>query len=144
MIKRADKDVHIIHLGDHDPSGIDMSRDIFSRLGTFVGYKVHVLRIALNMPQIERYRPPPNPAKTTDSRFADYQKKYGDESWELDALEPAVLVELITRAVTTYRDEILWKEACDREQRGRNALRRVSENFKEIGEFLKGRPGNPV
>jgi hypothetical protein len=139
LIKHADKDVHIIHLGDHDPSGIDMSRDIFSRLGIFVGYKVHVLRIALNMSQIERYRPPPNPAKTTDSRFADYQKKYGDESWELDALEPAVLVDLITRAVTAYQDEALWKEACDKEQRGRNALKKVSDNFAEIGQFLKGK-----
>ncbi len=89
------KVIHVIHLGDHDPSGIDMSRDIFERLTMFAGTKVHVLRIALNMVQVKRYNPPPNPAKVTDSRFADYQKKFGDESWELDALEPRVLVDLI-------------------------------------------------
>jgi hypothetical protein len=31
------KEVHIIHLGDHDPSGMDMSRDIKTRLTLFCG-----------------------------------------------------------------------------------------------------------
>lgn len=91
----------LIHLGDHDPSGIDMTRDIQDRLSkTFkLGKLVHVQRIALNMDQIRRYRPPPNPAKTTDSRSGDYIEKYGESSWELDALEPRTLVELIQRSI---------------------------------------------
>jgi hypothetical protein len=133
------KQVHIIHLGDHDPSGIDMSRDIFSRLGLFVGSKVHVQRIALNMPQIQRYHPPPNPAKTTDSRFADYQAKYGDESWELDALEPRVLVELITKAVVQFRDEELWKGACEVERKERIALTKISENYDDVVDYLRAK-----
>lgn len=137
--KKAGKEVHIVHLGDHDPSGIDMSRDIFARLGTFVGERVHVQRIALNMSQIVRYKPPPNFAKTTDARFADYQKKYGDESWELDALEPRLLVGLITQAVLQFRDESVWKAACSKEQSGKTALSKVHKYFREVGEFLKGK-----
>lgn len=91
----------LIHLGDHDPSGIDMTRDIQDRLSkTFgLGECVKVVRIALNMDQIRRYRPPPNPAKTTDSRSGDYIEKYGTSSWELDALEPRTLVDLIRKSI---------------------------------------------
>lgn len=139
LLRKSDagKEVHIIHLGDHDPSGIDMSRDIFSRLGVFVGTKVHVQRIALNMSQVQRYRPPPNPAKTTDSRFKDYQAKYGDESWELDALEPALLVDLITRAVKQFRDEKLWEEAVENERRGQRTLELIHAEFTNIVKWLR-------
>ena len=57
----------ILHLGDHDPSGVDMTRDIFDRLQTFMG-GAEVKRLALNWDQVEMYNPPPNPAKLTDSR----------------------------------------------------------------------------
>ena len=141
LIKQADagKEVHVIHLGDHDPSGIDMSRDIYARLSVFIRGKAHVRRIALNMPQIRRYNPPPNPAKTTDSRFADYQAKFGDESWELDALEPTVLVDLVTRAVLEFRDEKLWAEAVAREKRGTSTLERIAENFVDVVQFLRSK-----
>lgn len=48
----------ILHLGDHDPSGIDMTRDIETRLSLFVGERVEVKRLALNMSQVEQYQPP--------------------------------------------------------------------------------------
>lgn len=99
----------IIHLGDHDPSGLDMTRDITDRLEMFMG-GMEVNRIALNMDQIEKYNPPPNPAKITDSRAASYIKLHGDESWELDALDPRTLENLIKKTVLKYRDEDKWDE----------------------------------
>src|ERR1039457_2019772 len=125
---RAAQAVHIIHLGDHDPSGKDMSRDIQDRLKDFMIYHlirdwmkgkklapegpareqqseeinngvmpfvVQVHRSALNMDQVQQYNPPPNPAKITDSRATAYIKEFGGESWELDALDPDVLTDLI-------------------------------------------------
>lgn len=141
LVRKMDdgKQVHIIHLGDHDPSGIDMSRDIFARLSTFTYSRVHVQRIALNMPQIERYNPPPNPAKTTDSRYAAYSEKFGEESWELDALEPTVLVDLINRAVLQYRDEKLWEEACSQETKGRSTIQYILQYFPDVVQFLRDR-----
>ncbi len=101
----------IFHLGDHDPSGIDMTRDNADRLSMFVGVRIQVIRLALNMNQVEQYSPPPNPAKVTDSRFESYQKKFGDESWELDALEPSVIQSLIEENVLRLRDGRLWDQA---------------------------------
>jgi len=85
------QNVIILHLGDHDPSGIDMTRDNQDRLELFSLGAAEVWRLALNMPQIEELKPPPNPAKTTDSRSSDYIAKFGTSSWELDALEPSYI-----------------------------------------------------
>ena len=89
----------VLHLGDHDPNGLDMTRDNRDRLAMFARQGVEVRRLALNMDQIERYRPPPNPAKETDTRYAAYAKQFGRECWELDALVPTVIANLIPTEV---------------------------------------------
>lgn len=98
----------VFHLGDHDPSGIDMTRDNQERLSMFAGTPILVQRLALNMAQIEQYQPPPNPAKITDSRFQSYKERYGESSWELDALEPMVIRDLIQEAILRVRDASKW------------------------------------
>lgn len=115
----------IIHLGDHDPSGVDMTRDIRDRLALFSGAAVVVERIALNWDQIEQYSPPPNPAKLTDSRVDGYIKLYGMDSWELDALEPQVLADLIEDTVLQMRDDDLWDDAVRREDEDKARLRQM-------------------
>jgi hypothetical protein len=65
---RAGQTPIVLHLGDHDPSGIDMTRDIRDRLQVFVGNHVETRRLALNMDKVQQYQPPPNPAKDTDAR----------------------------------------------------------------------------
>ena len=101
----------ILHLGDHDPSGIDMTRDNSDRLKMFAGYRqVEVRRLALNMDQVDEFNPPPNPAKLSDSRARDYISKFGSESWELDALEPAMMAELIQEHIDAIRDPDLWDD----------------------------------
>jgi hypothetical protein len=72
---------------------------------------VIVNRIALNMDQVEQYTPPPNPAKMSDSRATGYVDKFGGESWELDALEPAVITRLIQEAVFELLDRDTWEES---------------------------------
>lgn len=136
--KLADgKDCLIIHLGDHDPSGIDMSRDNRERIETFTyGMGVRLDRIALNMDQIEQYKPPPNPTKPKDSRTQDYKKRYGLISWELDALEPAVMEKLITDEIEQYIDFNLWDDVTKQETETRRRLRRVYENWHDVSDFL--------
>ena len=122
----------ILHLGDHDPSGKDMTRDIQSRLTEFSGHEIQVERLALNMNQIKRYNPPPNPAKLTDSRSTQYISEFGDESWELDALSPEVMSDLIESKVLYLRDEDKWEEAVKNEEGFRRSLDKVSSNWDSI------------
>lgn len=133
--EEAGKRTVIIHLGDHDPSGIDMTRDIQDRLNLF-GSTVHVQRIALNFNQVENYSPPPNPAKTTDSRYENYRVLYGEESWELDSLRPPVIVGLIQDTVDDLIDADAWQEAVARQQLGRDQLGKVSKRWQDVIDFL--------
>jgi len=99
----------IFYLGDMDPSGEDMVRDIQDRLDMF-GAQALVKKIALTMEQVEEYNPPPNPTKVKDPRAAEFLKKYGNSSWEVDALPPDVL----TRMLNHYFDPLIDKDKMDK------------------------------
>jgi hypothetical protein len=127
----------VLHFGDHDPSGVDMTRDIEDRLEMFTEqYGVEVNRLALNWDQIEMYNPPPNFAKITDSRAVAYIAEYGEDSWELDAMEPQVLAGLVREAVDGIRDDSTWAEDEEREELEKAQLRKIRQNWSAILDFL--------
>jgi hypothetical protein len=133
--ERAGQRVTVLHLGDHDPSGIDMTRDITDRL-TLFGTSTTVKRIALTMDQVQELQPPPNPAKLSDSRAREYVEEYGSESWELDALDPAAITELVESEVLEHRDEYLWEEAQARQTEEGQVLRNVAERWDDVVELV--------
>ena len=159
----------ILHLGDHDPSGLDMTRDIQERLTLFWDLldskdmeplKVIVHRLALNLDQVHRYDPPENFAKLTDSRAGIVRKSkqivgikpgsYIDRfskldgsydprdraeatpSWELDALDPPVIVDLIQAAVDGLRDDAMWTAKVEEEARDQQRLREFAARWDEM------------
>lgn len=126
----------ILHLGDHDPSGIDMTRDNYERLSLFTGHDIEVVRIALNYDQVLSYAPPPNPAKATDTRYTQYESIYGAESWELDALDPATINSLLTNALTTLVDQALWNERVNLQNEQREQLQALYENWDDVAHNL--------
>lgn len=126
-----DKDNYIIHLGDHDPSGVDMTRDIQDRMELF-GTNVEVRRIALNFNQVEQYTPPPNPAKITDSRANGYIDRYGTESWELDALNPSIIKNLITEEVLFLTDMDLWETEKRREEHEKDSMKVYASKLDDL------------
>lgn len=146
FLSRAEqgKDCFVIYLGDHDPSGIDMSRDVEDRLDLFVKTSmdrcheigpneepaVRIIRVALNMEQIKKLNPPENPAKITDSRAAGYISRFGRSSWELDAIEPRQLANLVTTAVSGLMDVELFKKNQRKMEAGRKALLKFASTFK--------------
>ncbi len=130
----------IIHLGDHDPSGLDMTRDIRDRLCLFLqedcDQQIEVRRIALNMDQVKSYAPPPNPAKITDSRSDGYIRRFGRESWELDALDPRVIATLIREEVEGLVDRDLMDEKQTDQDGSRERLSKLSRKWDQVVEFL--------
>jgi hypothetical protein len=180
----AGQRVVVVHLGDHDPSGLDMTRDIRDRLTTFItrdhaadlGYDLdedpedvwevwedfehrnnewmerhppdddwwphdlvfHVERIALNRDQVDRYQPPPNPAKLSDSRASTYVAEHGFQSWELDALDPATLDDLIQRTIIGYVDETLLEERRTEQEAHRSHLTTVATRWRDVVEAVAG------
>ncbi len=110
------KKVKLLYAGDHDPSGLDMVRDVQERVVEFLMkgddafdiYQVEehfeTIPLALNMEQVRQYNPPTNPAKIKDPRANWYIEKYGEYSWELDALRPEVLRDIVERGIQEHLD----------------------------------------
>lgn len=137
FIRKAEKQSRtIIHLGDHDPSGIDMTRDIQERMDLF-GADVQVKRVALTMKQIREYSPPPNPTKVTDTRSKSYIEKYGHECWELDALEPKVIVDLIRKEVGKLIDTYEFSVIEEKEQTDKEILIKIERNYEVIKQYIE-------
>lgn len=158
----------ILHLGDHDPSGVDMSRDIKDRLDKFFvvdwfnrvgragfttgaavmahaeaqckGAPLEIKRIALTMAQITEYAPPPNPAKLSDSRATKYIELWGDESWELDALSPPTLAALIRDEIQEVWDPKIWKEDRKYEEHERKRLKQIAARY-DVAAKAAAAPG---
>lgn len=113
----------VLHFADHDPSGIDMSRDLQDRLAKYCGRKVEVRRVALTHDQVRRYSLIPNPVKQADRRSSAYVSRYGDQCWELDAIEPNELIRLCRAAVDTLiQDRDAWLAIKEQDRAEREAL----------------------
>jgi hypothetical protein len=104
----------------------------------FARQGVEAKRLALNMDQVERYRPPPNFAKETDTRYSAYVKNYGPECWELDALDPAVIADLIRNEIEGMVDFAAWNAAMVEESVNRARLANASQNWTLVEKFLGG------
>jgi len=133
-IQESGKDIHVLYFGDHDPSGLDMDRDVQERIALFSGMPVAFERLALKYAQVQVLKPPENPAKITDSRAKQYIKLYGASSWELDAVEPKELARLVEAAVVALRDDALWQVALAKENEMKEELKGFAEEYRSRTE----------
>jgi hypothetical protein len=155
-----DQNCKLLYLGDFDPSGIDMIRDIRDRIAEFLSKtyfdeheeedmqdgeseeraksflewfetKFEIIPIALTRDQIDEYDPPENPAKRTDPRAKDFIAEHGTSSWEVDALRPDVLNTVLTEAIELRLDLEVYNEVLQSEEEDRDKLQKIiNKNFK--------------
>ncbi len=129
-IMGASQEIVVLHFGDHDPSGLDMSRDLTERLELFSrGEPIDFRRLALNMDQVEEQNPPPFAGKPTDSRYETYRLEHGNQCWELDALSPEYLEQLVRDEVTPLVDWDQWNATERRIERRRAVLRKMMTGY---------------
>lgn len=120
---RRERPAILFYLGDHDPSGEDMVRDVRDRLERFGVQDLTVQKIALTMAQVEEFQPPPNPAKMSDSRARAYVAKHGRVSWEVDALPPEELQRIIRRELDGVVDMTAMEAVKATEEKDKERLR---------------------
>lgn len=148
--RAAGKRVVIFHLGDHDPSGLNMSdvnRDSLRQFARTNG--VELRRLALNYDQVEEYDPPPNPAKDTDARFGGYAEIMRDvhgyeeddeiPSWELDALNPSTIDGIVRAAIEEIVDADKFAARFAEEEANKATLLAIAESFPDVGKYLQHR-----
>lgn len=129
------KECILLHLGDHDPSGVDMTRDNSDRLDMLRG-QAEVRRLALNLDQVDAHNPPPNPTKLSDTRTNSYTEQYGTDCWELDALEPAVIHELIETELEGIIDQGAWADTLAEEADACELLGKCADNWDGVKDFI--------
>ena len=122
------KQVYVLYLGDHDPSGLDMIRDIRERLEEF-GVHPLIKPIGLTRTQINKYNPPPNPAKITDPRAKWYIVEHGKTSWEVDALNPKTLNQLVKNNVEKLINMDLFNQIVNKEEKDKETLSNLTQDI---------------
>jgi hypothetical protein len=120
-----------------------MTRDNQDRLALFARGRAEVRRLALNMDQVQRYSPPPNPAKESDTRYDTYAKQFGLNCWELDALDPTVIADIVRTEIEGLTDARAWNLALAQEHANRAKLEDAAANRAKVQNTLGPERGDP-
>lgn len=131
-----DKEVVLLYVGDHDPSGLDMITDIKKRVSEFlekgdVNYDpdFEIIHVALTKNQIKKYNLPPNPAKVSDPRAKWYIRQHGNVSWEVDAMKPQVMRKIVEKEILQHIDIDKYDSWIEKETNEKQALKDFGENL---------------
>ena len=124
------RDLIILYVGDFDPSGMFMSEeDLPNRFDKYDGDHIRVRRIALTQYQASDLPSFPVTDKRKDPRYRWFVENHGDQCWELDAMDPNDLREIVTEAIQEQIEPDAW-ERCDRINRAeRESLKTIIANW---------------
>lgn len=120
----------VLYLGDHDPSGVQMTQVSEERVSMYARHEIDFRRIALTIPQVEEFSPPPNFVKETDSRTKWYVEQFETEDcWELDALAPQTVDRIIRAEVEPLIDREAWDKTLATEEEHRTVLSEIISDW---------------
>lgn len=111
--------VEILHIGDHDPSGVHMCSSLDEDLSAFIdhyGGEICVSRIAVTPKQIRDLRLPTAPAKKTDNRA------FVGRTTQAEAIPPSKLKEIVTAEILARLDMEIYQDTLDEEEEIRVSL----------------------
>jgi hypothetical protein len=122
----------VLYVGDYDPSGLCMSEaDLPKRLRNYGGDHVTLRRIALTREQVTNLPSFPASDKSEDTRHKWFVSTYGDQCWELDAMDPNDLRDCVEAAIKELIEPIAWKRCEAVNQAERESLKHVLGAWKE-------------
>jgi hypothetical protein len=115
LFEGLQKPITVFYVGDHDPSGIDIQRDIHRRAQEASGKQFEMVRLAIHASDIEAFNLPPQSIKTTDSRAAGFKRRFGARAAtvELDALPVAELRTRVREAIEGLIDFAPWNRQVE-------------------------------
>lgn len=111
--------VRVLHVGDHDPSGVHVFGSLDEDVRAFVtafGGTVEFTRLAVLPAHISRYALPTAPPKPTDRR------NFTGETVQAEALPPDVLASILHDAIADYLDMDVYRQVVETEQEERREL----------------------
>jgi hypothetical protein len=111
--------VLVLHLGDHDPSGVHVFGSLDEDVRAFcheLGGRVEFRRLAVLPEHVAKYGLVTSPAKASDRRAFD------GETVQAEALPPDVLADVVRSAIESELDPEEYAAALDRERDQRATL----------------------
>lgn len=130
-----EKSIHAYYVGDFDPSGFDLERDLREKLErytgmTFGGHLSHPMpegyqviswtRLGVNSEDFDDFNLLPLEVKRKDRRCAKFIQEHGEQCAELDAIPPTEIRRRIREAIESHIPQDEWQrlqevEAAEKE-----------------------------
>jgi hypothetical protein len=128
--RQINKPIHAYYLGDFDPSGLDIERDLVAKLARYSGRECLEgcdawpfclpafapgpsefgwTRLAVNADDIDAFDLLPLAVKHSDRRAAGFLEEHGQRCVEVDALPPTELRRRVEEAITRHIDADAWQ-----------------------------------
>ena len=132
-IQASQQHVLLLYLGDWDPSGLDMSeRDAPECLVEYGGGDGFTFqRIALTEALIREHDLPgfDVDTKQKDGRYQWYRSRHGARAWELDALRPNVLRDVVEAEIRQHIWWAAWEHSRLIEQAETDSLQHILDRW---------------
>lgn len=122
-VSECGKPAFLYYFGDYDPSGCDITRAVEAGIREFApSAELHFQRVAVTREQIDEWKLPTRPTKTSDSR----SRQFDGESVEVDAVPPATLRALVRGCIERHIDRWRLMQMRRVEAQERETLKRIA------------------
>jgi hypothetical protein len=125
-----EKPVHCFYLGDYDPSGFDLERDVRQKLTGLCERPFSWQRLAVNELDFGVHNLIPLEPKKRDSRYRTFVDAHGERCAELDAIPATELRRRVRAAIEEHIPVAEWQRLKELEAAQRDQWRAVMGQFK--------------
>lgn len=125
------RELLILYVGDHDPSGLHMSEvDLPGRLARYGGAHITVERIALLPEDLHALPSFPASDKSKDSRYSWFVEHYGTRCWELDAMPATDLRARVEERILREIEPVAWDRCMAAQEAEQQSLKNLLDNWR--------------
>jgi len=128
---RIDKPIFIYYIGDHDPSGRDLERDIREKVASFTDKEITWTRLAVNAEHFAEFSIRPLEPKKKDKRTPKFIERFGRACAEVEAIPASDLRRMLREAIEQHIPVAQW-------QRLQEVERLEKASFQQALKALRG------
>ncbi len=150
---QIEKPIFAYYLGDFDPSGFDLERDLRDKLGRYSGLPIWTyeppgqepcyvdnahrfvswVRLGVTEADFVDHDLVRIPVKRSDNRAAGFIQEYGTDCAEIDAIPPSELRRRVADAIDRHIDVERWNRLLKVEEAERETLLQFSQTLETAG-----------
>jgi hypothetical protein len=124
---RITKPIFAYYLGDFDPSGFDIERDLRQKLSRYSGgCSFYWTRLAVRSDDFDDFDLIRLPVKKRDPRARSFVCEHGDYGAEVDAISPNELRHRVQQAILSHVDMSRWQKLQEVERLEQESVARIA------------------